>query len=136
MTIKITVDDKVVNRALAALKERTNDLSPALSEVGEYYVRRVDRRFEQEGPSWKSLSLGYAAWKSRQPRAIQKKLQFSGLLRASINYKTTRKSVSIGSDKVYANRQNRDRPFLNPSPSDLKEISEIILDHLRREYSD
>lgn len=136
MTIKITVDDAAVNRAISALKERTTNLSPALSEVGEYYVRRVDRRFEQQGPFWKPLSPRYAAWKSRQPRAIQKKLQFSGLLRASINYQTTRKSVSIGSDKVYANRQNTDRPFLNPSPSDLKEISQIILDHLRREYSD
>ena len=136
MTIKITVDNAAVNRAIAALRERTNDLSPAFAEIGEYYVRRVDRRFEQEGPSWKSLSPGYAAWKARQPRAIQKKLQFSGLLRASINYKTTRRSVSIGSDKVYANRQNIDRPFLTPDSRDLKEFGEIILDHLRREYSE
>jgi phage gpG-like protein len=136
VTIKITVDNAAVNRAIAALGERANDLSPAFAEIGEYYVRRVDRRFEQEGPSWKSLSPRYAAWKARQPRAIQKKLQFGGLLRASINYKTTRRSVSIGSGKVYANRQNIDRPFLTPDSRDLKEFGVIILDHLRREYSE
>jgi hypothetical protein len=52
VTIKITVDNAAVNRAIAALRERTNDLSPAFAEIGEYYVRRVDRRFEQWSACW------------------------------------------------------------------------------------
>lgn len=128
--IKVDIDDRAVQKALASLKTGAANLEPAMAQIGEYYVRKVDQRFAQEGPGWKPLSPKYAAWKARQPRAIQKILQLNGLLRASINYQPSETEVRIGSDKIYAARQERDRPFLQPDKQDEAEFANIVLDYL------
>lgn len=130
--INITINDREVQRALAGLKSGVADLQPAFAQIGEYYVERVDRRFEQEGPGWKALSPKYKRWKSRQPRAIDKILQFSGLLRGSISYQESSTDVRIGSDKIYASRQEKERSFLTPDGNDDREFGDIVLEYLRR----
>ncbi len=107
-----------------------------MREIGAYHVERVDRRFEQEGPNWKALSPKYKQRKQRQPRAIDKILQFSGLLRASINYQESPTDVRIGSDKIYASRQEKARPFLQPDESDVQEFGQIILEYLKRKANE
>jgi phage gpG-like protein len=128
--IKVEIDNRKVLKALANLQDATVNLEPAMASIGEYYVRKVDQRFVQEGPGWKPLSPKYAAWKARQPRAIQKTLQFSGLLRASINYQASETEVRIGSDKIYSARQEKERPFLKPDKQDESEFAAIVLDYL------
>jgi phage gpG-like protein len=128
--IRIDIDDRAVQAAIANLEEGVTDLEPAMAQIGEYYTRRVDQRFAQEGPGWKPLSPKYAAWKARQPRAIQKTLQFSGLLRASINYQASETEVRIGSDKIYAARQEKERSFLQPDKRDEAEFANIVFDYL------
>lgn len=132
MQIEINIDDRAVQRALRSLKSGVDDLEPAMREIGEYYVGKVDERFEKEGPEWKPLSPKYQRWKSRQPRAIDKILQFSGLLRASINYQESATEVRIGSDKIYAARQEKERSFLKPDAEDEKEFAQIVIDYLKR----
>ena len=130
--LRVLIDDKAVQMALNALKVGTQNLEPAMKDIGEYYVARIDQRFEDEGPNWKALSPKYAKWKAAQPRAIQKILQFSGMLRASINYQASPTEVAIGSDKIYASRQEQDRPFLAPDDQDQQEFSAIVLDYLKK----
>lgn len=128
--IKVEIDDQKVLKALKSLQGATVNLEPAMASIGEYHVRKVDQRFTQEGPGWKPLSPKYGAWKARQPRAIQKTLQFSGLLRASINYQTSETEVRIGSDRIYSARQERERPFLKPDRQDEAEFATIVLGYL------
>ncbi len=130
--IRIEIDDKAVQRALRALWFAVDNFEEPMREIGEFYVERVDRRFEQEGPGWKALSPKYKQRKQRQPRAIDKILQFSGLLRASINYQESATDVRIGSDKIYASRQEKTRPFLQPDETDVQEFGQIILEYLKR----
>lgn len=131
--IHISIDDRAVQRALRSIKSGIDDLEPAMKEIGEAYSETIDRRFEREGPGWKALSPKYKQWKQRQPRAIDKILQFSGLLRASISYQASSDEVRIGSDKIYANRQERARSFLKPDANDEQAFAEIVMDYLKRQ---
>lgn len=120
---------------LDQIQEASENPEPILKLIAQRHVLNVDDNFKQEagaeGP-WKPLSLSYARWKARQPRAIQKKLQFSGLMRAGINYEMgdDGRSVAIGSDKIYGPRHERTRPFLAPSERQLEQFSDIAGDYL------
>jgi len=131
--MEIRVDDQQLQRAFSRLGALARSPEPALKDIGEYYLGAVDDRFRAErdhrGQPWKALSPTYAAWKAQQPSAIQKKNQFTGIMRAGINYVTSPTAVRIGSDRVYAPKRNADRPFIEPSRADLNEFVEIIKDH-------
>jgi phage gpG-like protein len=128
----IEVQDAEVQAALAKVKLLALNFQEPLVDMREYYLRRVDRRFEDQGPNWPDLTPQYAKWKMRQPRAIQKTLQFNGLLRASIVGQIDRATIRFGTNLIYAARQNKARPFLTPTVEDEREFKDILLDHLRR----
>jgi phage gpG-like protein len=130
--LEFSIDDQAIQQALQSLRFGLENLEAPMREIGEYYTERVDRRFEQEGPGWSPLNPKYRQWKQRQPRAIDKILQFSGLLRASVNYQVSPDGVVIGSDKVYANRQAQTRSFLTPDEEDTREFGAILLAYLRQ----
>jgi phage gpG-like protein len=131
--MEIRVDNKNLDRAFQRLAQTTQNPEPALKDIGEYYLGAVDGRFRAEkdhkGQPWKALSPGYAAWKAKQPTAIQKKNQLTGIMRAGINYRVSRTELRVGSDRIYAPKRNTDRPFIEPSRADLNEFVEIIKDH-------
>ena len=128
--MEIKLDDQGLRDAFKRLGRYTNNFEPALKEMGEYYHGAVDERFRQErdhkGQPWKRLSPRYAAWKARQPTAIQKKNQLTGIMRAGMNYRTNRTEMKFGSDRVYASVRNKDRPFINPSSQDISKFTQIL----------
>lgn len=106
-----------------------------LSLVAERHLLNIDRNFEdQSGPDgrWKPLSKHYREWKERQPRAIQKILQFSGLMRAGVNKQVGAdgKSIRVGSDKIYSPKHERTRPFLRPTDQQIEQFGEIAADYI------
>lgn len=120
---------------LDQIEQAVENPEPILKLIAQRHVLNVDDNFKNEagaeGP-WKPLSLSYARWKARQPRAIQKKLQFSGLMRAGINYELggDGRSVSVGSDKVYGPRHEATRPFLAPTSNQLEQFGDIAGDYI------
>jgi phage gpG-like protein len=131
--MEIRVDDKGLQKAFRQLAQAAQNPEPALKDIGEYYLGAVDGRFRAEkdhkGQPWKALSPGYAAWKAKQPTAIQKKNQLTGIMRAGINGKPSRTELRVGSDRIYAPVRHRDRPFIEPSQDDVNEFIEILKDH-------
>ena len=136
--MEIRVDDRGLQKAFAQLAKAAQSPEPALKDMGEYYLGAVDGRFRTEkdhkGQPWKALSPGYAAWKAKQPSAIQKKNQFTGIMRAGINYRVSRTELRVGSDRVYAAVRNRDRPFIEPSQADIGEFIAILRDHAKQAW--
>lgn len=137
--MEIRVDDRQLNAAFVRLSRVAQSPEPALKDIGEYYLGAIDGRFRDErdhrGQAWKALSPAYAAWKAKQPTAIQKKNQLTGIMRAGINYRTTRTELRVGSDRIYAPKRNRDRPFIEPSRADLNEFVEIIKNHTQQAWA-
>lgn len=136
--MEIRVDDAGLNKAMKQLLKLTRNPEPAFKDMGEYYHLAVDSRFRAErdhkGQPWKALSPGYAAWKARQPSAIKKKNQLTGIMRAGMNYTTSSQEMRFGSDRVYAAVRNRDRPFIDPSQKDIQEFVSILEKHAKRAW--
>jgi phage gpG-like protein len=100
---QIIVDDARVQAAFARLQRATGDLTPAMSDIGEYISKRVDDGFRKEqdfyGVPWAPLSAKTLKRKQKN-RRILKVLQETGLFRASFSYTADRSSVEIGSNRV------------------------------------
>jgi phage virion morphogenesis protein len=140
MKLSVTLDTKKALAKLGIARNRLRNLTPVLKEIGEAHLRTVDNRFRREqgthGQFWKPPKPRHILWK-RKKRYIDKTLQMSGLLRAGINYRASRNSVTISSDKAYAathefgdpRRNIPARPFLGVSQADAKKYKKMILDH-------
>jgi phage virion morphogenesis protein len=141
-TISVEVDDAQIKQLLKELFDRASDLTPALKNIGEYMRFSTAGNFKLEkspdGQPWKKLSPKYAQKKAKA-KAIQKKLQFTGDLRASIAYSVSPRSVEIGTNKKVgsyslgaihqfgAPRRNIPaRPFLGLGADDRKQVLAII----------
>lgn len=100
---KIIVNDREVQSALARLSRASSDLTQPMSDIGEYMIRRVDSRFAQEkdfyNVPWQPLKPKTIKQKQKD-RQILKRLQATGLFRASFSYTATKSSVEIGSNRV------------------------------------
>lgn len=84
--IKITIEDKAVNRALNDLSRKISDLSPVMKIIGEYMVRSTEDRFKRQGPApdgsaWKPLAASTLKRK-KHPKILTE----SGALRGDIHY--------------------------------------------------
>ena len=126
--ITIQVNDKQVLDVLAALTQRTQDLRPALREIGEDIAESTKRRFASatapDGTPWEANSqvttdryLGLFSSSYKKDGTLSKagaarggsKKPLTGetkALQRSINYQVNgTSSVSIGSPMVYAAMQ-------------------------------
>ena len=148
--LEIAIDDRRISEALQRLAERTEDITPALQNIGEYMRFRTEENFRNEstpdGQRWAALSLTYAAQKRKRGR-INKILQFKGDLRSSIAYQLIGKdSVAIGTNVAVGayslgsihqfgspRRKIPARPFLGISDTDAEEIVAIIEDFIGEE---
>jgi phage gpG-like protein len=129
MKLGITIENlTLAQRSIAELRGRVQNPEPAMRSIGEYFKKRVDDRFAEEGPNWKAPTDRYRRWKSKAGYGA-KTLTLTGALRASIAAQTTNDSVSIGSDLPYSEHQNRVRPFLDADDRDQREFTDILFDH-------
>jgi phage gpG-like protein len=132
MKVNISVDDGAT-KSLQVLQHKCRDLSPAMDLAGQAMQRSIASHFANErspdGRPFKPLTLPYLKWKQKQGGS-SKILTFRGVLRKSIQYQATPRSVTIFSDVVYAARQQQMRPFIGFSKTSQRTITSIVLRHL------
>ena len=161
MEIKMTIDDREINRLLRRLRRKMGDLTPVMEEIGELIVSSVQENFNRGGRyskpgSWRG---GNKKWKELAPSTIKERKRLgyydkdtdsceilvrTGELKDSITYDAGKDYVTVGTDKVYAaihqfgGKAGRKhaakipaRPFLVVQDDDLEEIKEIILDYIK-----
>lgn len=147
---EIQVTDTELNRQLALLSERTGNLRPVFSVIGEILKTSIVKNFEVGGRysapgSWRG---GTNRWQPLSPKTIARKghnrpLIGEGHLMNSINYQAANDGVAIGTNLVYAAIQNFGgmagrglkvkipaRPYMVVQDEDLTEIKAVINDFL------
>lgn len=140
-SIKIDVDTSQVKALFDRLRTRMGDMTPVFKNIGEYMLRSTDNRFryqkDPQNKDWASLTLKYRQRKEKQPRAIQKILQYSGRLRGSLIYKPYNDKVIVGTNVVYSRTHQfgsskgvPSRPFLGVNQKDITSFSRIIRGYL------
>jgi phage virion morphogenesis protein len=105
--LTITVDDSKVMAALAKLRARASDMTPAMTDIGEELVSRILDSFEREaspyGEKWAPLKPATILGRARRFKTDKAKqaavadpriLQDTGTLRSSIEIQ------SVGNDHV------------------------------------
>lgn len=154
----ITLDDQEAMDALQRLYAATGNITPALKNIGEYEAKVSRARFisqtDPEGVAWKTLNELYA--KTKKGPGI---LRGATRALSQIIWQLGADSVDIGSNEIYARPHNQGativpknaaalvfsmggqtfkvksvtiprRQFLGWSDSSIKEVREIIEDHL------
>ncbi|MBI5634867.1 MAG: phage virion morphogenesis protein [Nitrospirae bacterium] len=117
--IEVKVDDKEVREMLSQLKERTGNLKPAMSIIGQIVRSSIIKNFEAEGrpQKWQPLSMatlylrigGASSKKKRggtkvgaiRKLASHKVLQDTARLKNSINSNAFSDRVEIGTNVIY-----------------------------------
>lgn len=117
----------------ARLREQTDDLRPILNTIGHELTestksRIADEKKSPEGEDWKALDPDYAARKRQYSSGGI--LEYTGNLLNSIIYNVSATDVRVGSNEVYANRQQEERPYLGISSNDANAINQFIRDAL------
>jgi phage virion morphogenesis protein len=137
--VSIQLSTGEIQNQLQELERRLSDLTPVYKDIGETVVLQTDSRFREEkdpnGIPWKKLSP-YTLRLKAQQRRIQKILQSTGRLRASITYQADRKGVTVGTNVSYAAKHQLggkengrvipQRQFLGIGDVDKEEIIAIL----------
>lgn len=144
VAVRISVDDRLVQQVLAQLAARSNDLTPAMDEIGGMLVASVQSRFERaagpDGAAWPPLSAATLLRRGAGARP----LRHTGRLYGSITHRADRRQVEVGSNVIYAaihqlgGQAGRGRkvniparPYLGIDRDDETEAVAILTDHLR-----
>lgn len=106
----VRVTDRQLLDKLAQLTATTSDLTPALEEVGEYWLLATDDRFRNEvdvqGKPLKQLSPQTLEQKRRMGR-ILKILQSTGLMRSRSFYEVKNNKLYLRNSDAKANKHNQ-----------------------------
>lgn len=106
--ITIELKDAEVAEALRALAASLADMSPVMSDIGQYMVRSTNARFvagvSPEGTPWAAKSPVTLANYARKGDPADPRPLFgpSGRLSSEINYQPSPRSVEIGTNMIYA----------------------------------
>lgn len=104
MTARVTVTDRDVQQALAALARLGRDPSPALRALGPLLVastrNRIVAQQAPDGSAWPRLNPGYAAIK-RGPGMLRERAMRGGLF-GSLTSEQDGRTLRIGTNKAYA----------------------------------
>ena len=140
-------------RRLKRAADAGRDLTPLMSEIGEYLVRSTKERFNTEtdptGKPWAPLSEEYRARKKQNRDKI---LTLSRDLAGSVAFRAARAHVDAGVRPIYSGTHQFGaakgsfgstskgspipwgdipaRPFLGLSDEDEREITQIVVDYL------
>lgn len=113
--VRITVDDRQVQAGLAQLARNAADLSPAMDAIGFAISQRVASTFDDQsapnGAAWTPLSPVTLALRRRKRAAGGEQiLRDTGALANSITHESSRNSVDVGTNRVYAAAQQFGNP--------------------------
>lgn len=141
-TPKIEVKYGPITRRLHMLKRNGESLEKPLKQIGEIILSSVEENFLNEGRyestgswrggtmRWKDLKPATKKARARKGKWPGKKLQVSGQLAASFNAVVKGDNLEIGSNKVYAARQHKERPILVVQEADLDDAMDILGTHI------
>lgn len=107
-TIRITLKDEGVSKALADLGAALDDLTPVMQEIGEYLVSSTKDRFgageAPDGTKWAPKSETTIETYKRRGDRVDFRPLFgpSGRLSSEISYIAQPISVEVGSSLIYA----------------------------------
>ncbi len=146
-SIKITTQgDRAISEVLQQLLEHSQDLTPALNDIGEYLLETHQQRFiEQQTPDgtpWEPLSPTTLARKRRSDRILIEEGNLANNLHYQITNGSSSASLEFGSNEEYAamhqfggttsprsmmpNQQIPARVFLGLADEDEKQILQIL----------
>lgn len=142
--IQVVVNADGIQRLLADLKAKTNNLRPALVGIAGIMKDSTGENFDREGrPRWPDLADKTKEARKRKGKWPGKILQVSGQLALSISERVTSDSAIVGTNKRYAaihqfggraGRRNAAdipaRPFLKIEKTDVQEAEKLLLRHL------
>lgn len=135
-----------ISQALNKLIQNTNNVEPALAEIGECLLESTQQRFVDmqapDGTPWEELSETTLSRKNRTDRILTE----SGTLADTLNYQISNNELSLGSNMEYAamhqfggttspfsafpNQEIPARPFLGIAPFERAEILDILNHHI------
>jgi phage virion morphogenesis protein len=138
--LEITVNDADIQAVMVQLLNRTNNLQPAMAQIGEIVIESVHRNFEEhvapDGTPWQPVSESYAKWKQKKGRNPADINIFNNILQNSIHRDTTNDSVTIGTNVIYAAIRQFGppiaRPFLGVRDDDWPTILSVLQNYLMR----
>ncbi len=135
------IGEEAITKMFNRLISQSDDVSPALRDIGEHMLEATDNRMSNEvspdGQPWEPLSLNTIENKSLSGQS-DKILRGYGTLADLLNYQINGNQLMFGSNMEYAatHQFGRDeanipaRPFLGVSESDEVEILDILRSHL------
>lgn len=128
--------EEAIQKLLQELIAKAQDLSTPLADIGEHLLSSHDDRFLAQvspaGEPWAALDVAYAKSKrKRESRGGDKILVLDGYLSSLLRYQVGDNELQFGSDRIYAARQQEDRPFLGVSSEDGQEILDILSDYFQ-----
>lgn len=112
ISVDLVGQDAIAN-TLQTLIERSNNLTPALSEVGEYLLDIHQQRFidqtTPDGTPWQPVSAETLKQKTRPDRILRE----SGSLADLLTYQIGDQQLSFGTNMVYGATHQFGRPEAN-----------------------
>ncbi len=101
--IRISVDSRSLDAALARLQNRVADLSPLMRQIAGIMHDAVEENFEREGrPRWESLAPSTVRQRRRKGYWPGRILQQRGELAASIEPGANSRQAWVGTNRRYA----------------------------------
>ena len=135
------IGGNTIAKHLNKLINQVNDTSPALREIGEYFIESTQERMSQEvspdGEAWEPLSDNTVKQKALSSQHT-KILRGYGTMADTLNYQLNGDQLMFGSNMEYAathqfGRESANIPareFLGFSDNDENEIIGILSSHL------
>lgn len=137
--IRIDIDDRELQQALAALADHAQNLRPVMRRIAGVMHDAVEQNFEAEGrpDAWATLKPSTIRQRERKGYWPGKILQRTGGLAASISEYYDDSQAMVGTNKEYGpylqlgTSEMEARPFLTLTDEDLGDIIDLIGDHLQ-----
>ncbi|MCZ4339644.1 phage virion morphogenesis protein [Shewanella colwelliana] len=146
-SIKITTQgDRAISEVLQQLLEQSQDLTPALNDIGEYLLETHQQRFidqqTPDGKPWEPLSPTTLARKRRGDRILTEEGNLANNLHYQLTSSLSGASLEFGSNEEYAamhqfggttsprsmmpNQEIPTREFLGLADEDEQQILRIL----------
>lgn len=147
--INIVVQDAGLLQLIKQIKERGNDMTPAMKIIAGYMKESVNLNFDSEGrPRWPALAPSTIAAREKAGHWPGKMLVSGaqGGLKESITQRATATQAIVGTNKKYAaihqfggsagrGRKVKipPRPYLSLTPEDIENIKQELSDWLLKQ---